>query len=120
MINTYDREYPSFLSYIGRDNMARYRGMITNNVGVGLKVKVRRSIDLRELSDFGSITDAAGDLPTKGATHRSATGGSTSATRGYADLSLVTNAVIVDRQDMGSISDTARTTLGYNDEPYLY
>jgi len=119
MINTYDREYPSFLSYIGRNNMARYRGMITNNVGVGLKVKVRRSIDLRELSDFGSITDAAGDLPTKGATHRGSLG-STSGTRGYVDLSLVTNAVIVDRQDMGSISDTARTTLGYNDEPYLY
>lgn len=100
--------------------MARYRGMITNNVGVGLKVKVRRSIDLRELSDFGSITDAAQDLPTSGATHRKATSGSTSATRGYANLSTIADGTIVDRQDMGSITNTARDTLGYNDEPYLY
>lgn len=100
--------------------MARYRGMITNNVGVGLKVKVRRSIDLRELSDFGSITDSSDDLPTKGATHRKALKGSTSATRGYTDLSTVADGTIVDRQDMGSIADTARDTLGYNDEPYLH
>lgn len=99
--------------------MARYRGMITKNVGIGLKVKVRRSIDLRELADFGSITESASDLPTSGALHRGSLG-STSGTRGYADLSLVANAVVVDRQDMGSITDTARSTLGYNDEPYLY
>jgi len=105
---------------IGRNNMARYRGMITNNVGIGLKVKVRRSIDLRELADFGSITDSASDLPTAGAVHRAATGGSTSGTRQYTDLSTVTDGVVVDRQDMGSITDTARTTLGYNDEPYLH
>ena len=120
MINTYDREYPSFLSYFGRNNMARYRGMITNNVGVGLKVKVRRSIDLRELADFGSITETSNDLPTKGSTHRAAHKGSTSATRGFTDLSTVADGTIVDRQDMGSIADTARDTLGYNDEPYLH
>ena len=105
---------------IGRNNMARYRGMITNNVQIGLKVKVRRSIDLRELSDFGSITDAAVDLPTAGAVHRAATGGSTAGTRGYADLRMISGEAVVDRQDMGSITDTARTTLGYNDEPYQY
>lgn len=99
--------------------MARYRGMITNNVGIGLKVKVRRSIDLRELADFGTITDSASDLPTAGATDRGSLG-STSATRGYTDLSTVADQTVVDRQDMGSIADTARTTLGYNDEPYQY
>lgn len=62
--------------------MARYRGMVTNNIKFDATIKVRRSIDLRELADFGSITDAAQDLPTSGATHRRATGGSTSATRG--------------------------------------
>ena len=100
--------------------MARYRGMITNNIKFDATIKVRRSIDLRELSDFGSIADAAQDLPTSGATHRKATGSSTSATRGYANLSTVADGTIVDRQDMGSIADTARDTLGYNDEPYLH
>ena len=100
--------------------MARYRGMITNNVGIGLKVKVRRSIDLRELADFGSIADSASDLPTAGAVHRASLDGSTSGTRGYTDLRSITGDVVVDRQDMGSIADTARATLGYNDEPYLY
>ena len=100
--------------------MARYRGMITNNIGIGEKVKVRRSIDLRELADFGSIEDATSDLPTAGATHRKTTGGSRSATRGFANLSTVHDEVVVDTQDMGSITATARTTLGYNDEPYQY
>ena len=50
-------------------------------------MKVRRSIDLRELADFGSITDAAQDLPTAGAVHRADKGGgSTSGTRNYTDL----------------------------------
>ena len=100
--------------------MARYRGMITNNIGFGELIKVRRSIDLRELSDFGSITDTTVDLPTSGATHRKATGGSNSATRGFANLSTIHDATVVDTQDMGSIANTARTTLGYNDEPYQY
>lgn len=100
--------------------MARYRGMITNNIKFNATVKVRRSIDLRELADFGSITDDTRDLPTAGATHRADKGGSTSATRGYTDLRDIHSNVVVDRQDMGSIADSARTTLGYNDEPYLY
>lgn len=98
----------------------RYRGMIANNVGLGLKVKVRRSIDLRELADFGAITDSAVDLPTAGATHRASTNGATSGTRFYVNLSSVQDQAVVDRQDFGSISDTARTGLGYNDEPYQY
>ena len=109
-----------FPSYFGRNNMARYRGMITNNIKFNATIKVRRSIDLRELSDFGSIIDAAQDLPTSGATHRKATGGSTSATRGHADLRDIYSSAVVDRQDLGSIADTARDTLGYNDEPYLH
>lgn len=100
--------------------MARYRGMITNNIKFDAKVKVRRSIDLRELADFGSITEASGDLPTSGAVHRAANSGSKAATRQYTDLSSIFDNAIVDRQDMGSITSTARTTLGYNDEPYLY
>ena len=100
--------------------MARYRGMITKNVKFDMTVKVRRSIDLRELADFGSIADAAVDLPTAGAAHRKSTGGSTSATRGYADLREVDGEAVVDRQDMGSITETPRGVIGYNDEPYLY
>lgn len=104
----------------GRNNMARFRGMITNNVKFDATVKVRRSIDLRELADFGSITDSAQDLPTAGAVHRADKGGSTSGTRNYTDLRSIQGDVVVDRQDMGSIADTARATLGYNDEPYLH
>ena len=70
LINTYDREYPSYLSDIGRNNMARYRGVTTNNIKFDATIKVRRSIDLRELADFGLITDAEQDLPTSGAAHR--------------------------------------------------
>jgi hypothetical protein len=93
--------------------------MITNNIKFAATVKVRRSIDLRELADLGSISDSASDLPTSGATDRGALG-STSATRGYVSLSTVVDQVVVDTQDMGSISATARQTLGYNDEPYQY
>lgn len=99
--------------------MARYRGMITNNIKFDMTVKVRRSIDLRELADFGSITDSADDLPTRGAVNRGSLG-STSATRGYANLSTVADQTVVDTQDMGLITETVRTTLGYNDEPYQY
>ena len=99
--------------------MARYRTLIMNNAGLGPKVKVRRSIDMREMADFGAITDSPQDLPTSGATHRG-TLGSTSATKGYVNLSTVNDLVVVDTQDMGSIAETARTGLGYNDEPYQY
>jgi len=100
--------------------MARYRGIITNGIKFNATVKVRRSIDLRELSDFGLISASAQDLPTAGATHRNLTNSSTSATRGYANLSTIVDSVIVDRQDMGIITSIARDTLGYNDEPYLH
>ena len=100
--------------------MARYRGMITNNIKFDATVKVRRSIDLRELGDFGLITDTTQDLPTAGATHRADKKGSTSATRGYTDLRGIHSDVVVDRQDMGLISDITDGVIRYNNEPYLY
>ena len=97
--------------------MARYRGL---RAIAGMRnVKVRRSIDLRELSDFGAITSSGDDLPTAGATHRAANGGSTGATRGYTNLGEITG-VKVDTQDFGSITTTASSDLGYNDETYGY
>lgn len=99
--------------------MSRFRGLTKNNVSFVSKVIVRRSIDLRELADFGTIEDSASDLPTAGATHRAGTSGSKSSTRQYTDLQGLFDTV-VDNQDMGSITATARTTLGYNDEPYKY
>jgi hypothetical protein len=97
--------------------MARYRGL--RAVAGMAKIKVRRTIDLRELSDFGVITSSGDDLPTSGAGHSSTTGGSTGRTRGYTHLGLVTGPV-VDNQDMGSIATTASTDVGYNDESYQY
>ena len=83
---------PTHYRSYGRNNMARYRGL---RAIAGMRnVKVRRSIDLRELSDFGAITSSGDDLPTAGAK--------------------------VDTQDMGSIATTASSDLGYNDEPYGY
>lgn len=98
--------------------MSRFRGIKVANLQT-YRFKVRRSIDLREMADFGAITDAADDLPTAGATHRGSLG-STSATRGYSDLSTVTDAAVVDTQDMGAINETASATIRYNDEPYQY
>lgn len=100
--------------------MSRYRGMITNNLKMSGPVKVRRSIDLREMADFGEISSAAVDLPTAGATHRAAHNGSTSATRGFVNLSTVADQVVVDTQDMGLITEALSNTLRYNDEPYKY
>jgi hypothetical protein len=101
--------------------MNRHRGIVTNGIKFNsTTIKVRRSIDLRELANFGSITETSVDLPTSGATHRKATKGSTSGTRGYVNLSTITDGTIVDRQDMGSITDVIRDTLGYNNEPYLH
>ncbi|MBC8429270.1 MAG: hypothetical protein H8D95_01640 [Candidatus Endolissoclinum sp.] len=97
--------------------MARYRGL--RAIAGMAKIKVRRSIDLRELSDFGAITSSGDDLPTAGATHRASTGGSTGGTRGYTNLGEITG-VKVDTQDMGSIATTASSGLGYNDETYGY
>ncbi len=97
--------------------MARYRGL--RAIAGMARIKVRRSIDLRELSDFGAITSSGDDLPTAGATHRASTGGSTGGTRGYTNLGVITG-VVVDNQDFGSITATAETHLGYNDETYGY
>ena len=66
----------------------KYRGVTWNNAGAGPKVKIRRSIWLAELADFGAITDDPVDLPTKGALHRGSLG-ATSGTRSYVNLSTV-------------------------------
>lgn len=86
----------------------KFRGTTWNNARFGPKIQIRRSIDLAELSDFGEITETPSDLPTAGATHRSGTKGSTSATRGYTDLQGLFDTV-VDNQDMGVISDATTT-----------
>ena len=101
----------------GRNNMARYRGL--RAIAGMARIKVRRSIDLRELSDFGAITSSGDDLPTRGAGHHASTGGSTGFTRGYTQLGLITGPT-VDTQNMGSITTTASSDLGYNDETYGY
>ena len=97
--------------------MARYRGL--RAVAGMARIKVRRTIDLRELSDFGVITSSGDDLPTAGAGHNPATGGSTGRTRGYTALGTVAGPV-VDNQDMGSIATAASTDVSYNDESYQY
>ena len=79
----------------------KFRGMTYNRVGMK-KVVVRRSIDLKELGDFGLITDITGDLPTAGALHRGSMA-STSGTRQYTDLGKIQNDPRVDIQDMGAI-----------------
>jgi hypothetical protein len=100
--------------------MSRYRGVITDNVRMSLTVKVRRSIDLREMADFGDITSEAENLPTAGAAHRAANKGSKGATRDFVNLSTIADQTVVDRQDMGSITDETDGVLRYNDEPYQY
>ena len=97
--------------------MARYRGL--RAIAGMARIKVRRTIDLREMGDFGAITSSGDDLPTAGAGHHASTGGSTGFTRGYTQLGLVTGPM-VDNQDMGSIATTASTDVGYNDESYQY
>jgi len=89
--------------------MAKYRGVTWNNAGAGPKVKIRRSIWLAELQDFGAVADAAVDLPTAGAVHRAAYGGSKSGTREFVDLSTVNDLAVVDTQDHGLISDATTT-----------
>ena len=97
--------------------MARYRGL--RAVAGMRKVKVRRTIDLREMDDFGAITSSGDDLPTRGAGHSSAALGSTGRTRGYTDLGTITG-VKVDTQDFGAITTTASAGISYNDESYGY
>jgi len=97
--------------------MARYRGL--RAIAGMRKIKVRRTIDLREMSDFGAITSSGDDLPTAGAGHSSTTGGSTGRTRGHTNLGEITG-VKVDTQDFGAINVTASSDVGYNDENYGY
>ena len=97
--------------------MARYRGL--RAVAGMRKVKVRRTIDLREMDDFGAITSSGDDLPTRGAGHTSAALGSTGRTRGYTSLGEITG-VRIDAQDFGSITDTASSTIRNNDGTYAY
>ena len=89
----------------------KFRGITWNNARFGAKIRVRRSIDMAELGDFGNITDNSEDLPTSGAAHRADHGGSTSATRGHTDLRGIAGQYsnVVDTQDMGLISETAST-----------
>lgn len=96
--------------------MAKYRGVTWQNAGAGPKVKIRRSIWLAELQDFGAVTDTAVDLPTAGAVHRAAHGGSKSGTREFVDLSTVNDLAVVDTQDHGLISETVTT---FSDWPTL-
>ena len=118
MINTIDDwGFPPQHQLHGRNNMARYRGL--RAIAGMARIQVRRTIDLREMSDFGTITDSGDDLPTRGAGHSSATGGSTGRTRGYTALGLITG-VKVDNQDFGAITTTASSGVGYNDEAYGY
>ena len=94
----------------------RYRRVKWNNIGTGAKVRIRRSIWLAELQDFGTITDGAVDLPTSGATHRGNLGAK-SGTREYVDLSTVNDLTVVDTQDHGAISDTAITAVAWKLNP---
>ena len=95
--------------------MARYRGL--RAIAGMARIKVRRTIDLREMSDFGSINSSGDDLPTRGAGHHASTGGSTGFTRGYTNLGAITGPK-VDTQDFGAITTTASSGVGYNDENY--
>jgi hypothetical protein len=103
------------INHMGEIKMARYRGL--RAIAGMRKVKVRRTVDLREMNNFGVITDSGDDLPTRGAGHTSAALGSTGRTRGYTDLGAITG-VKIDTQDFGAIIDTASSGLGYNDEAY--
>ena len=94
----------------------RYRRVKWNNIGTGAKVRIRRSIWLAELQDFGTITDGAVDLPTSGATHRGNLGAK-SGTREYVDLSTVNDLTVVDTQDHGLITDNAITAVAWKLNP---
>ena len=85
----------------------KYRGVTWNNAGAGPKVKIRRSIWLAELADFGAITDDPVDLPTKGALHRGSLGAK-SGTRSYVNLSTVNDLAVVDTQDHGLITENSK------------
>lgn len=91
--------------------MSKFRNVTWNNARFPAYIQIRRSIDLAELGDFGSIVDTPQDLPTSGATNRTATSGSASGTRQYVDLGVIGGSTsnVVDTQDMDSIATTAST-----------
>jgi hypothetical protein len=91
--------------------MSKFRGINWNNASFGAKLIIRRSIDLAELGDLGSIAQDTSDLPTSGAAHRADHGGSTSATRGHTDFRSIAgqHSNVVDTQDMGLVSETTST-----------
>ena len=90
---------------------SKFRGVKWNNARFPSTIKIRRSIDLAELGDFGSIASDAIDLPTSGAVHRDDTKGSKSGTRQYVDLRTIQGQYsnVVDTQDMGLIGDATTT-----------
>ena len=91
--------------------MSKFRGINWRNYSFGAKIIIRRSIDIAELGDLGSIAQDTSDLPTSGAAHRADHGGSTSSTRGHTYFRSIAgqHSNVVDTQDMGLISETAST-----------
>ena len=91
--------------------MSKFRGINWSNARFGAKLIIRRSIDIAELGDLGSIAQDTSDLPTRGAAHRADHGGSTSATRSHTDFRSIAgqHSNVVDTQDMGLISETTST-----------
>lgn len=91
--------------------MSKFRGINWNNALFGEKIIIRRTIDIAEMGDLGSIAENSSDLPTSGAGHRSDHGGSTSATRGHTDFRSIAgqHGNVVDTQDMGLISEATST-----------
>ena len=100
--------------------MGKIRRVTFKNMAHSGNIRIRRSIDLRELEDFGSITESPSDLPTSGATHRADMNGSTSATRGYTDLRGIEGDAVVDTQDMGAITSDTTTVIHNNFIDYKY
>ena len=52
---------------MGRFNGIKYSGALKTNSRDFKRLKVRRSIDLMELEDRGTIAEGKSDLPTRGA-----------------------------------------------------
>jgi len=100
---------------MGRFNGIKYSGALKTNSRDFKRLKVRRSIDLMELEDRGTIAEGKSDLPTRGAAHRRHRDGGRRGARGATvntvDLGYVSGigSNVVDNQDFGLISETALT-----------
>ena len=98
---------------MGRFNGIKYSGALKTNSRDFKRLKVRRSIDLMELEDRGTIAEGKSDLPTRGAAHRRHRDGGRRGARGATvntvDLGYVSGigSNVVDNQDFGLISETA-------------